>query len=179
MAKILREQLIDLFILNSPRLGFHRMIAFTRPKVHPFVIDNCEYISVDGTLVHDFIKCKICHTFCRFTKTNRFGIIQHLENMHKLHNPKKASIKIRQSIQTEDGDAKKKQRKSPSEKYERTDKALKILKHPSKPLKKSNPKAFEMRAPLHDERMDSTSVENLENCLLFNQELLIPTSMGS
>ena len=161
MAKILREQLIDLFILNSPRLGFHRMIAFTRPKVHPFVIDNCEYISVDGTLVHDFIKCKICHTFCRFTKTNRFGIIQHLENMHKLHNPKKTSSKIRQSIQTEDGDAKKKVRKAHSEKYQTTEKVLKSLMNPRKPMKKSNQMAFKLRAPTQDERMDSTSVENL------------------
>ena len=107
MANISRDQLIDLFILNSPRLAFHRMIAFTRPKIHPFVLENCEYISVDGNLVHDFIKCKICHTFCRFTKTNRFGIIQHLENMPKLHNHNKKSTKVQQSIQTENRDLKR------------------------------------------------------------------------
>ena len=82
--------------------------------------------------------------------------------MHKLHNPKKASIKIRQSIQTEDGDAKKNERKAPSEKYPRIEKVIKIIKHPRKHLKKSNPKAFEIRTPTQDERMDSTSVENLE-----------------
>ena len=157
MAKISREQLIELFILNSPRLAFHRIVAFTRPKVHPFVRQNCEFISVDGNLVHDFIKCKICHTFCRFTKTNRFGIIQHLENMHKLHNPNKKSRRLRKSNQTQNSEPKKK--KTHSDKYEKIEKVIKNLKHARKPAKEYNEEPVEVCARAHDETMECTSDE--------------------
>ncbi len=160
MAKILRDELIDLFILNSPRLAFHRMVAFSRPRVHPFVLENCEYISVDGNLVRDFIKFKICHTICRFTKTNRFGIIQHLENMHKLHNPNRKSTKIQQEIPIENEEPKTKVPKSLSDKYLKTEKVTKKLKRPHKLSKKSNQKKCQMRESLQDERMDSSSAAN-------------------
>ena len=152
MAKILRQQLIELFILNSPRLAFHRMVAFTRPKVHPFVLQNCDYISVDGNLVQDFIKCKICHTFCRFTKTNRVGIIQHLENMHKLHNPNKKSRKVPQSNQTQNSEPKIK--KTHFDKYEKIEKVIKNFKHARKPAKKYNDEPVEVCARAQDETME-------------------------
>ena len=160
MANISRDQLIDLFILNSPRLAFHRMIAFTRPKIHPFVLENCEYISVDSNLVHDFIKCKICHRFCRFTKNNRFGMIQHLENMHKLHNPNKKSTKDQQCIQTENQDSKKKIHNNHSDKYQKMEKVVKTLKHQRKLANKCKQKEIEVCARAEIEGMEEATVDN-------------------
>ena len=160
MANISRDQLIDLFILNSPGLAFHRMIVFTLPKIHLFVIENCEYISVDGTLVDDLLKCKICDTFCRFTKTNRFGMIQHLENMHKLHNPNKKSTMIQQSNQTENQDSKKKIHKIHLDKDQKTEKVVKNLKPQRKLAKRSKREEIEGCARAESDRMEDATVDN-------------------
>ena len=87
-------------------------------------------------------------------------MIQHLENMHKLHNPNKKSTKVQQSILTENHDSKKKIDKNHSDKDQKIEKVVKNLKPQRKLAKRSKQEEVEVCARAEIERMEDATVDN-------------------
>ena len=87
-------------------------------------------------------------------------MIQHLENMHKLHNPNKKSTKVQQSILTENQDSTKKIHMYHSDKDQKIEKVVNNLKPQRKLAKRSKQEEIEVCARAEIERMEEATVDN-------------------
>jgi len=84
MAVAARNQLQDLIIVGSPRIGFHTMIPHFRQTIPPYILANLQLVSNDQKLVEGVIVCKHCHKIFNDAGWNRKNFRRHLNALHHI-----------------------------------------------------------------------------------------------
>ena len=74
----------NLVIMKSPRLVHHRVIPIHKQEISRLILENCEFLSVDGSLQRQFLMCKKCHQVFKNSYANRHNLDKHLLEIHHI-----------------------------------------------------------------------------------------------
>ena len=81
----LRNTVLDLIIIQSPRVSFHPLIPASRQTISPDLCNNIEFVSLDEKLHRSLIVCKHCNMMFNNQRWNRQVIGRHLDKFHAIN----------------------------------------------------------------------------------------------